>query len=1081
MANVQITDLPAAGPITGSELVAVVQGGITVRATTAAVAGSPSQTQTFITVNQETTLPNSRYLGAGSGLTTTDAGAQGVLNVNLTGAPLSLVSSGVGFQVKTNSTTLAGRSITVSGNGISIANGNGVAGNPNISLSGQVLGLANLSANGILTLSTGGVLSSTQIAGTTNQIEVANPTGVLASPTISIADNAVFPGTAGVTLPVGTTAQQPAGSNGQVRYDSTAQAFYGFSAGSWRQFSQAGGITLINTGTGLTGGPITTTGTISIADTGVTAGVYGSATLIPRITVNAQGQLTSVTEFSVIGGVSSVTGTANEISASPTSGAVVLSLPSALTFTGKTVTGGAFNMTSATVGSDTVTTNTATQTLTNKSISGATNTLSSIANASLTNSAVTINGTSVSLGGSITVTATATSALTIGTGLTGTSYNGSAPVTIAIDSTVATLTGSQTLTNKSMSGASNTFTNIPNSALSNSTISGVALGSNLNSLTIGTGLTGTSYNGSGAVTVAIDSTVATLSGTQTLTNKSISGSTNTLTNIPNSALTNSSVTIGSTSISLGGTATTLAGLTSVAVTQDPVSALQLATKQYVDSIASGLNYHQPVNYATTAALASYVYNNGASGIGATITASANGALSLGGGSPTVGQRVLVKDEVGGNAAYNGIYDVTNTGSVSTKFVLTRSTDYDSSGSGTNEIDAGDYVLVISGTNASTAWVQQTPLPITVGTTALVFLQFNAPLTYSAGTGLNLSPSTTFNISNTGVTAAAYGSASSVGTFTVNAQGQLTLAATTAIAINGNQITSGTVGSAYISGSYTGITGVGTLTAGTWNASTIGVGYGGTGLASYTTGDLLYASGSTTLSKLALGTSGYVLTAGASAPQYVAQSTLAVGSATSATTATNLAGGAVGSVPYQSGAGTTLFLSGNTTTTPQFVTSTGTGSVAQAPTLTGSTGSGNVVLATSPTLVTPALGTPSSGVVTNLTGTASININGTVGATTANTGAFTTISATGVITSTLATGTAPFTVASTTQVANLNAATAGTATNATNTAITAVTTGATNYLTFVTATSGNLPQLVNSSITVNAVNGTITGGIAGGTF
>jgi hypothetical protein len=112
------------------------------------------------------------------------------------------------------------------------------------------------------------------------------------------------------------------------------------------------------------------------------------------------------------------------------------------------------------------------------------------------------------------------------------------------------------------------------------------------------------------------------------------------------------------------------------------------------------------------------------------------------------------------------------------------------------------------------------------------------------------------------------------------------------------------------------------------------------------------------------------------------------SATTATTATNLAGGAIGSVPYQSAAATTLFLAGNTTTTPQFVTSTGAAGVATAPTLTSSTGSGSVVLATSPTLVTPALGTPASGVVTNLTGTASININGTVGATTPTTGAFT---------------------------------------------------------------------------------------------
>ena len=64
----------------------------------------------------------------------------------------------------------------------------------------------------------------------------------------------------------------------------------------------------------------------------------------------------------------------------------------------------------------------------------------------------------------------------------------------------------------------------------------------------------------------------------------------------------------------------------------------------------------------------------------------------------------------------------------------------------------------------------------------------------------------------------------------------------------------------------------------------------------------------------------------------------------------------------------------------------------AAAVTDETGTGALVFATSPTLVTPALGTPSSGVVTNLTGTASININGTVGATTANTGAFTSITA-----------------------------------------------------------------------------------------
>ena len=72
----------------------------------------------------------------------------------------------------------------------------------------------------------------------------------------------------------------------------------------------------------------------------------------------------------------------------------------------------------------------------------------------------------------------------------------------------------------------------------------------------------------------------------------------------------------------------------------------------------------------------------------------------------------------------------------------------------------------------------------------------------------------------------------------------------------------------------------------------------------------------------------------------------------------------------------------------------------AAAVTDETGTGALVFANSPTLVTPALGTPASGVVTNLTGTASININGTVGATTPAAGAFTTVSATGLISATV---------------------------------------------------------------------------------
>ena len=398
-------------------------------------------------------------------------------------------------------------------------------------------------------------------------------------------------------------------------------------------------------------------------------------------------------------------------------------------------------------------------TLTGKSMSGATNTFSSIPNAALTNSSVTFNGVTVALGASGTITASTTSTLTIGTGLSGTSFNGSAPVTIAIDSTVATLTGTQTLTNKTISGSSNTLSNIANASLTNSAVtingSSVSLGSSVtvtatatNALTIGTGLTGTSYNGSSAVTVAIDSTVATLTGTQTLTNKTLSGASNTLTNIANASLTNSSVTVGTTAIALGASSLTLGGLTTVTVTQDPVSALQLATKQYVDSVAQGLDPKASCVAATT------------------VNITLSGTQTVDGVALIAGDRCLVKNQTA--SADNGIYVVAAS-------AWTRSTDMD-----TWAEVPGAFTFIEQGTTwADTGWVCTSNAGGTLGTTPITWVQFAGVGSYTAGTGLTLT-GTQFSITNTAVTAGAYGSATQVGTFTVNQQGQLTLAGNTTV-------------------------------------------------------------------------------------------------------------------------------------------------------------------------------------------------------------------------------------------------------------------------------------------------------------
>jgi len=392
-------------------------------------------------------------------------------------------------------------------------------------------------------------------------------------------------------------------------------------------------------------------------------------------------------------------------------------------------------------------------------------------------------------------------------------------------------------------------------------------------------------------------------------------------------ITNS--TINSTTI--GATTPSSAAFTTATVSTAPVSGNDVVNKTYLDYFAAGLSWKQPVVCATTT----------------NITLS--GLQTIDGVTVVAGDRVLVKSQ--STNSQNGIYLASAT-------AWSRSPDADT----WNELISAICFVEEGSTLAGTAWYCTAQAGGTIGTTAVVWSNFSVAASYTAGTGLTLAGNQ-FSITNTGVTAAAYGSASKTLTATVNAQGQLTVLADTNIAISNTQVSGlGTMSTqaasavAITGGTIDGVT-IGGVTAGAVTATTFtGAGTGLTG----------------TATSLSIGGN--------------------AATATSATTATNLAGGATGSLPYQTSSGTTTLLAAGSngqvltlaSGVPSWAASTsgtvtsvsGTGTVSGISLSGTVTSSGNLTLGGTLDLSTPpAIGGTTANTITGTTITASTKFVG----------------------------------------------------------------------------------------------------------
>ncbi len=382
--------------------------------------------------------------------------------------------------------------------------------------------------------------------------------------------------------------------------------------------------------------------------------------------------------------------------------------------------------------------------------------------------------------------------------------------------------------------------------------------------------------GDGSITISIDDASTSAKGAASFASADFAVSSGAVTiktggvsdgqlagSISNAKLSNSAVTIGSTSTALGATSTAIAGLTQLTVDNidvngntitsssgdiilsaasdidansnviknvaTPTADSHATNKGYVDGLVNGLDVKESVSVATTANLG-YTYSNGAG----TLTNGSNGVISLDGIALTANMRVLVKDQT--DAKQNGIYKVTTAGAEGAALVLTRADDANTAA----EFTGGTFTFVEQGsTQQENGYVFSHNGTPTFGTTLLTVSQFSGAGQITAGEGLTKSG----NVINV------------IGGTTIDAD-------TDAIHVNSsgtaNQIllSAGTVGNEATYGQ---------LPLGDSNSvsGTLAVANGGSGATTFTDHGLLVGSGTSAFTALAAGTAGQFLISGGS--------------------------------------------------------------------------------------------------------------------------------------------------------------------------------------------------------------------------